>query len=76
MTNGGNMGINNPTPSSTFDLVGTIQLDLPGAETDGYVLTTDASGVSTWEAPPIGPTGPTGPQGAKGDKGDKGDTGK
>ncbi|MAY52191.1 MAG: hypothetical protein CMC75_02885 [Flavobacteriaceae bacterium] len=44
------LGINNNDPSATLDVVGSLQYE-DGNEAAGYVLTSDAAGNATWEAP-------------------------
>jgi len=45
----GNVGIGSTNPSATLDVVGTFQY-VDGNESNGYVLTSDASGNATWQA--------------------------
>jgi hypothetical protein len=49
----GNVGINNTTPSEKLDVSGktkTTTLQITSGATNGYVLTSDASGNATWQA--------------------------
>ncbi len=49
----GNVGINTSTPSQRLDVAGTARMTgflLPTSAQNGYVLTSDASGVGTWQA--------------------------
>ncbi|MFC1476216.1 tail fiber domain-containing protein, partial [Candidatus Zixiibacteriota bacterium] len=45
----GRVGINTTDPSEELDVVGNIKM-VDGNEADGYVLTSDANGVGTWQA--------------------------
>ena len=48
----GNVGINSLTPGQALDVTGTVRmtgLQLGTSATNGYVLTTNASGVGTWQ---------------------------
>ena len=49
------IGINTTIPDATLDVVGTIQF-VDGNEALGYVLTSDASGNASWQAPSAGIT--------------------
>ena len=65
--NGANIGIGTTTPSQKLDVFGTIKMlgfQLPTNATSNYVLTSDASGVGTWQPPatgtiPVGTAGQT-----------------
>jgi len=49
-----NVGIGTTVPTTKLDVIGTVKMNgfkLPAAPTDGYVLTSDASGNGTWQAP-------------------------
>lgn len=53
------VGIGKATPTSKLDVAGTITqtgFKLTTSPTNGYVLTSDASGVGTWQASPAGVT--------------------
>lgn len=53
-TNGGNVGIGTATPGAKLDVNGktkTTTFQLTTSPTAGYVLTSDASGNGTWQAP-------------------------
>jgi hypothetical protein len=60
---GGNVGIGTTSPSEKLDVAGTTQMTgfkmLTGAS-DGYVLTSDASGVGTWQEASSGDIGGSG----------------
>jgi len=50
----GNVGIGNIAPNTKLDVTGTVKMtgfQLGSSATSGHVLTTDASGVGTWQAP-------------------------
>ena len=47
------VGIGTTTPGELLDVAGTVEADglkIPTGATDGYVLTSDAAGVGTWQA--------------------------
>lgn len=50
IADGGNVGINNVNPSATLDVNGSFRLRGNGMAA-GNVLTTDANGLATWQAP-------------------------
>ncbi|UCE58996.1 MAG: hypothetical protein JSU63_16325 [Phycisphaerales bacterium] len=55
--NDGNVGIGTDRPAEALDVIGMVKMNgfkLPAAPTAGHVLTSDASGVGTWQAPPGG----------------------
>lgn len=48
------LGLGTDTPTATLDILGTLKY-VDGAQTNGYVLTSDGSGNATWHAlPPSG----------------------
>lgn len=59
--NGTNVGVGTTTPTQRLDVVGTVQatgFKMPTGASNGYVLTSDASGVGTWR--PAGGIGGSG----------------
>jgi hypothetical protein len=56
----GNVGIGTTSPSQKLDVNGTVQMTgfkLTTGVSNGYILTSDASGVGTWQAATAGVTG-------------------
>ena len=56
----GNVGIGIQNPLHRLDVAGTVQMTgfkMPTGAADGYVLTSDASGVGTWQLAPGGMSG-------------------
>jgi len=54
----GNIGIGTTTPSQKLDVSGTAKVtgfEMPTGATNGYILTSNASGVGTWQALPVAP---------------------
>jgi hypothetical protein len=65
-----NIGIGTSTPAAKLDVLGTAKVtgfQLGTTATAGHVLTANASGTGTWQAPPAIPTTlpPSGPAGGK-----------
>ncbi|MHC4543414.1 MAG: hypothetical protein ACYTDW_01680 [Planctomycetota bacterium] len=59
----GNIGIGKMSPSQKLDVAGTVQMTgfkMPTSAADGYVLTSDSSGVGTWQAAAGGGIGGSG----------------
>lgn len=53
----GNVGIGSATPAQKLDVGGTVQMTsfkMPTGATLDYILTSDASGVGTWQKRPVG----------------------
>ncbi len=67
------VGIGTTTPGELLDVAGTVEADglkMPTGAVDGYVLTSDAAGVGTWQAAPGGGGGLTLPySGSSGEPG-------
>ena len=70
----GRVGIGTTNPGAKLEIGGQVKIT-GGAPGVGKVLTSDASGLATWEIGVAGPTGPTGPQGIQGVPGAQGPTG-
>ncbi len=71
----GNVGIGEPAPDATLDVVGTFQLD-NGAAAGDVLIATDAAGNTAWtDLATIGAQGPAGNDGATGATGPQGDAG-
>jgi hypothetical protein len=68
-TKSGDLGVDDLTVSGQVTVAG-------GSPADGKVLTSDATGLATWEDPLPGPAGPEGPEGPEGPPGPSGVTGK
>ncbi len=54
---GGNIGIGTANPGQKLDVAGTVQMTgfkMPTGAVNGYILTSNASGVGTWQAAPAG----------------------
>ncbi len=70
----GTPDIGNANISGTFisDMLQADGLQLGTSSTPGHVLTTDGSGVGTWQPPVPGPQGPPGQQGPQGPPGPQG----
>ena len=74
------LGVNsNPTmvtihPSGITEFGAQVKIN-GGAPALGNVLVSDATGLATWQAPPLGPVGPAGPAGPTGPTGATGATG-
>ncbi len=47
---GGNIGIGTATPGAKFEVAGQVKIT-GGTPVNGYVLTSDATGLATWSAP-------------------------
>jgi len=57
ITSSGDVGIGRLTPASKLDVNGTVRMTgfrLGESATNGYVLTTDAAGIGTWQPAPTG----------------------
>jgi hypothetical protein len=84
---GGSIGVGTESPAGLLDVAGLLtatSFSLPTGAVAGYVLTTDSSGHTTWQAGvpgpkgakgAIGPAGPAGPMGATGATGAAGPDG-
>jgi len=56
----GNIGIGKANPANRLDVDGTVEMTgfkMPASASDGYVLTSDGSGVGTWQPAAGGPDG-------------------
>jgi len=73
LTTNGNVGIGTATPGAKLEVNGQVKIT-GGAPGAGKVLTSDATGLATWQTP-TGAVGPTGPTGAAGPAGPTGATG-
>src|SRR4029453_17008791 len=60
-TNGANVGVGTSSPASKLDVAGTVQatgVKTTTSPSAGFVLTSDAAGNGTWQAPSGGGAGP------------------
>ncbi len=76
LSTNGNVGIGTATPGAKLEVNGQVKIT-GGAPGAGKVLTSDATGLASWQTPTggVGATGPTGPAGAVGAQGPTGAAG-
>ena len=53
----GKLGIGNTNPGAKLDIIGTIKI-ADGTQSAGKILTSDATGLASWQSPPLPPSPP------------------